>query len=385
MSDQDIQRYEQMLADDPGSRVFAPLADAYRKAGRLNEAIQTARTGLRYNPHYSGGFVVLGRALFEKGELGPAGEAIQKAVEEAPENYLAQKTLAKISMTQGENARALRALQAALLLSPEDVEIQSDIESLKSKVAHPGGIDFSSEDAAQGPVAAPFPPEPEIQDLEPLPEGVGAEDSFPVPEIMIPENEFNDFSLEDVELTEEAPPEVYPETVISPEPLPEPVMKAPVLEGAAEVEDIQFPAFLDELSTLTKRQTEDIPDIDVIPEAITSLNINDADEQPSSSGTGNDIFTETLADLYARQGVSDEAAHIYEQLREENPADVGIDEKLRSVGERQLGKAAPDPTVEVKPDPPEAIAPLEDQTGSSKDPVHVLAGWLENAERMKRR
>lgn len=349
MGDQDIQRYEQMLADDPGSRVFAPLADAYRKANRLDEAIRVARAGLRHNPHYSGGLVVLGRALFEKGEISPALEAIQKAVDEAPENYLAQKTLAKISMEQGENARALRALQAAILLSPEDMEIQSDIENLQGKVTHPGSINFSSYDLAEEPSAPPEPQEPGMPDLEPLSEGIGSADSFQTP---------------------------GPEAAVT----------------AVEVSDMELPEFLSDLSALTNPSTEDIRDIDIIPEAVASPDVVHPDEQPSSPAAEDEIFTETLADLYAQQGAPDEAAHIYEQLLDEKPADEEINEKLRSVEEHQTGRAASGPAADV-PGPaaefvqgiPEAASPLENRPGSSRDPLQVLTDWLDKAERMKSR
>ena len=46
MSDDTIQRYEQMLLEDPHSRAFAPLAEAHRKAGRLDDAINVAKVGL---------------------------------------------------------------------------------------------------------------------------------------------------------------------------------------------------------------------------------------------------------------------------------------------------------------------------------------------------
>ncbi len=45
-----IRRYEERLARDPGSLAFAPLADAYRKAGRAPDAIRLCREGLERFP-----------------------------------------------------------------------------------------------------------------------------------------------------------------------------------------------------------------------------------------------------------------------------------------------------------------------------------------------
>lgn len=144
MSEDDIQRYEQMLADDPESRAFAPLAEAYRKAQRLDDAIRTARAGLEVHPGYSGGLLVLGRALYETRELDPAAEVLQKAVADNPENYLGQKFLGKALKDKGDTQGALRALEAANFLSPEDGEVVELLEEMKKKADPPKKMEFEA-------------------------------------------------------------------------------------------------------------------------------------------------------------------------------------------------------------------------------------------------
>ena len=63
-----IRRYEERLAKDPGSLVFAPLADAHRKAGRPREAIRLCREGLERFPGYGTARLVLAKALLDDGE-----------------------------------------------------------------------------------------------------------------------------------------------------------------------------------------------------------------------------------------------------------------------------------------------------------------------------
>jgi tetratricopeptide (TPR) repeat protein len=144
MSEDDIQKYEQMLADDPESRAFAPLAEAYRKANRLEDAIRTARAGLEVHPGYSGGLLVLGRALYETRELDPAVEVLKKAVADSPENYLGQKFLGKALKDKGDIQEALRALEAANFLSPEDEEVAGLLEELKKKADPPKKMEFEA-------------------------------------------------------------------------------------------------------------------------------------------------------------------------------------------------------------------------------------------------
>ena len=70
-----IRRYEERLAKDPASLAFAPLADAYRKAGRSREAIRLCREGLDRFPHYATARLVLAKALLDEGDTdGAAAE-----------------------------------------------------------------------------------------------------------------------------------------------------------------------------------------------------------------------------------------------------------------------------------------------------------------------
>jgi hypothetical protein len=54
-----VYRYLRQFQEDPTSKVFAPLAEAYRKSGLLQEALKIAREGLLVHPHYMAGKVSL--------------------------------------------------------------------------------------------------------------------------------------------------------------------------------------------------------------------------------------------------------------------------------------------------------------------------------------
>jgi tetratricopeptide (TPR) repeat protein len=60
-----IAELESELARDPSPRVFAPLAEAYRLSGRLNNALETARLGIEAHPDHVGIRVVLARAILD--------------------------------------------------------------------------------------------------------------------------------------------------------------------------------------------------------------------------------------------------------------------------------------------------------------------------------
>src|SRR6188472_2460074 len=117
-----IFEYLKKFQEDPTSRVFAPLAEAYRKAGLVDEAIEIAREGLRVHPGFVGGRVALARALFDKTQYEAVVEELTAVVRDVPDNLVAQRLLAESCLMQGRVAEALGAYKMLLYFSPDDVE-----------------------------------------------------------------------------------------------------------------------------------------------------------------------------------------------------------------------------------------------------------------------
>lgn len=127
----EIIKYESILAKDPKSVVFAPLADAYRKAGMLDDAFRVCTEGLKYHPDHAGGRVVLGRIYFEKGLYAEARLELENALRLSPENIVARKLLGEIYLIQGDQKRALEEFDRVLFLNPGDKEVSERIRLLK--------------------------------------------------------------------------------------------------------------------------------------------------------------------------------------------------------------------------------------------------------------
>ena len=133
-SSAEIGKYLDILAKDPKSRVFAPLAEAYRKAGLLDDAVETALEGLRLHPNYLGGRVALGRAYFEKKQYAEAAAEMQKVAKSAPDNIIAHKVLGQVAGRQNDLPAAEKAFKMVLLLDPRDQEAQQFIANLAGTV-----------------------------------------------------------------------------------------------------------------------------------------------------------------------------------------------------------------------------------------------------------
>jgi tetratricopeptide (TPR) repeat protein len=72
-----FREYLRRFKEDPTSRVFAPLAEAYRRLGRVEEAIEIALEGLEHHPDFHGGRVTLAKCYIDKKKYSEAKAALE--------------------------------------------------------------------------------------------------------------------------------------------------------------------------------------------------------------------------------------------------------------------------------------------------------------------
>lgn len=220
------------LEKDPGSRLFAQLAEELRKAGELEEAIAVSREGLQKHPAYPSARMTLGRALFDKGALAEARGELEGVLKGAADNILASRLLAECLEGLRDAAGALERYRLTLAMAPGDRQIASKVSALEAKVESASRTAAAPEAGPAPPPslpAAPYAPIPLVAADEPFelerPYEGGAtrvvapqsEIAFAPPPIGVP-------ALE---------PEVEPEPAPEPGlPVPPVVEPAPVLEAA---------------------------------------------------------------------------------------------------------------------------------------------------------
>ena len=126
-----IYGYLKKYQDDPTSRVFAPLAEAYRKAGMIDDAIEIAREGLRIHPAFIGGRVALARALFDKHRYEEVIQEVTTIVQDVPDNLVAQRLMAESCLMLGRVADAVGAFKMLLYFAPDDRETAQLVRELE--------------------------------------------------------------------------------------------------------------------------------------------------------------------------------------------------------------------------------------------------------------
>lgn len=135
-----IYEYLRRWQEDPTSRVFAPLAEAYRKAGMVDEAIEIAQDGVRIHPNYLGGRVALARALFDRQRYHEVIEHLEMPMQNAPDNLAGQRLLAESFLMTGRVAEALTSYKLLLYFAPMDLEAAKMVKELETQAYEQGTL-----------------------------------------------------------------------------------------------------------------------------------------------------------------------------------------------------------------------------------------------------
>ncbi len=126
----EIEKLEARFNENPDGRFFAPLADAYRKAGRVDDAITVLTAGLPKHPDYLSAHIVLGRCQLDKKDDGQALAAFERVLGLDSENIIALKALAEIAERVGRADDARRWLMRLLTVDPMNAEADEDLKRL---------------------------------------------------------------------------------------------------------------------------------------------------------------------------------------------------------------------------------------------------------------
>ena len=163
-----FREYLKRFKEEPTSRVFAPLAEAYRRMGKVDEAIEICHEGLKHHPEFPGGRVALAKCYVDRHEHEQALRELETVIRLAPENLLAQRLMADSYVVLGDRENALHRYRMALLLSPADVTLSEKIhrleQGLEESEAQAAEPEEQLEDAVSVSLAPKPPPLPRVDE-----------------------------------------------------------------------------------------------------------------------------------------------------------------------------------------------------------------------------
>jgi len=324
----EIDKYLSAYAKDPKSRVFAALAEAYRRAGMKEEAIKVAEEGLRFHPNLPSALVTLGRAYFEAGDSAKARPLLERVAQQSPDNLAAQRALAELYLQAGETQLARSAFQAILRANPADPEAQTRLKELNMGSDPKVSINL--------PPPAPAGPPAPVRDQTALGERVPSPAQPPQP-APVPAQAAAQ------EKTQAAPvasiPAIRPAaSPPEPSPAPKPLNDQQKIDLFFESVDVTRPA---PAATSLDYEVRSAPEI-----------FSDLEEEKKRSP----ITTETLARLLLKQGYPDKARVIFEEILAGDPSRQELAREVSHL-RQELGLPPLDPSTLSRPVPPRPPVP----------------------------
>lgn len=185
----EIEKHLRAYSADPTSRAFAPLAEAYRKAGKIEEALKVVQDGLARHPGMPPGLVTLGRIFIAQGRFADAKGPLEKAVKLSPENLAALTALGSVQEKLDDPAGAVKTYRTVLLLNPADADARARLAALQDAVVNSSASEkgraegFEVKSAAE---AMPRPVAPPPAGAPPRPAGAAPAPGAPRPPAPVP-------------------------------------------------------------------------------------------------------------------------------------------------------------------------------------------------------
>lgn len=136
-----LTKYKYLYEKNPRSKVFAPLAETYRKLGMYKEGIQILRDGIKIHPSYTLGYIVLANIYFDEGHYELAYSTVRSFVSSNLENITLQRLFGKICLELNKFDEALETYKLMLLLNPKDEDVIERVKALEDKLNYSVVID----------------------------------------------------------------------------------------------------------------------------------------------------------------------------------------------------------------------------------------------------
>ncbi len=127
-------KYLEMYKERPSSRVFAPLSEAYRKLGMIDEALKVLKEGLKYNPTYVLGYVVLANCYYDQEKYELTYNTLKPLQANNQDNISLQKLFADSCLKIGHFDEALEVFKYLLFVNPRDPNFQEHVKALENEL-----------------------------------------------------------------------------------------------------------------------------------------------------------------------------------------------------------------------------------------------------------
>lgn len=295
-----LAKYFSMYKKNPRSRVFAPLAESFRKLGMLEDAYKILKEGIRNHPSYTLGYIVLAHCYYDEQKYELTYNTLRPIVNQNADNISLQKIFAQSCIHLGHLEEALDTFKYLLFMNPKDKYFAEQVKRLEDDLMV-GHKKLSLDQLMKAP-EAPSLPKPSFDD-DWVQVDFNKPQIFEEPRALIEnlEEEDDQWVMKKGNLQDH------------------PILK----EKSIPVRSLEDEFYADEFE-----EEGDIDDVN-------------ASTIPSDAP----IVSHTLIDLYCAQHYYDKAIELLEKILELNPGDMVTIQKLKKVRQLQMQHAG---TSEVR-------------------------------------
>jgi len=365
----EIDKLEARYRDNPKGRNFAPLADAYRKAGLIDNAVELCQNGLKLHPDYVSAYIVYARCLVDKKDDAAALGVFKQVLGLDGENIIALRGLAELAERNGRYEEEVDWLSRLLNADPMNGDAAESLARAKRKAATATKPveaaatapmtkpDFAVEHETPEPVelAKPSRPSaaaPEVENFEnPISFNPNAHAAAKAEGLEVQEDvELNSQQIEQVEIEGLARTQYEGSGMFKLDgPEPAASQGGPDLDEALPQVDLPLIMPDDEMRAPAPRPPRPPappppppPPTARVPAAV-ALSDDDGAADTATLSQAEPVLTETMAELYLKQGHQQDALRVYQALLAQRPNDAKLRskvEQLSSGGRKKSGVSA---------------------------------------------
>jgi tetratricopeptide (TPR) repeat protein len=154
--DERINKCLSILEENPHSRIFAALAEAYRRRGDVGRAFSICKNGLQMHPEYGAAHVVMAKLYLHQNMVEQARQSVERAIELDGPSRSSDLLLAEIHILSGEFKEVRKILSHLSYAGGEDAAVKNLRERLK-KAARGDEIPTASTPSRPISVQQPIP------------------------------------------------------------------------------------------------------------------------------------------------------------------------------------------------------------------------------------
>lgn len=139
-----LTKYLDQYEKEPTSKVFAPLAEHFRKLGLYDRALAVLKNGIKYHPTYVIGYVGLASCYFDLEEFTMAYTTLRPLVATNRDNIRLQELFAETSLRLNKIEEALETYKFLLFLNPKNSKVAEKVRELENMKIIPEKEFFST-------------------------------------------------------------------------------------------------------------------------------------------------------------------------------------------------------------------------------------------------